>query len=335
MHLTYSYNQANTQTALLTDVREKLSLAGDDPSVTGNVSVLSARSIRNSARSALPYNALASSPGSSGSVIGAENVHTHGSHALYVDFASATSMQHRHHQSLKAVLAEERKRRGEDAHRRTGSIGSDYRSLCYADVRSSKLLYQTTKNLSALEIQLGEEDSREQDKARIVFVKMLRERLTKESNMLAEKAKMYSRMQQQETQSERYLQHLEEAMALSATSGTAEGFNGGGIDGAQLGDHNNPDDRTVKQQQDVGALVKRLVARHITELQTRMQANIDRLELAVNTLFESLDKEHQECVERHREAQRQEQALLGAEMQANDKGNAAGTATYTLLIRVI
>ena len=223
------------------------------------------------------------------------------------------NIHHPNHQSLKAVVAEERLRRGEDAQRRTSSLGSDYRALCHADVRSSKLLYQTTNNLSALEIQLSEDNSREQDKARIVFVKMLRERLTKESGVLVEKAKIYSRMQQQEAQSERYLQHLEEAMAvLSATKGPVEAFDGG--DDASDIVTNTRDEIEAN----VGALVKGLVARHITELQTRMKVNSDRLELAVSTLLEMLEREHQQCVERYRDVEKQEQALQHTETQRNN-----------------
>ena len=221
-----SYNQANTQTQLMTDLRDKFSLGADDHSLgEQSVSVISARSARQSARNAVPHHTLGRLEGG-GDVPGDIDVHPHESHAFHAHFVM--NIHHPNHQSLKAVVAEERLRRGEDAQRRTSSLGSDYRALCHADVRSSKLLYQTTNNLSALEIQLSEDNSREQDKARIVFVKMLRERLTKESGVLVEKAKIYSRMQQQEAQSERYLQHLEEAMAvLSATKGPVEAFDGG------------------------------------------------------------------------------------------------------------
>jgi hypothetical protein len=337
-----SYNGANTQIQLLTDVRDKLmEHSTDDGNGAGSASVLSARVSARSSRGtmihsrhlhhhspsqagddmadAYPDNILHPSSSSVGNheAAAAEGGGGGG------DAASLTSAAKHHIQSLRQVVKTERRRRQEEAQARqmVSSSGlGDYGTLCRADVRNSKLLYHTSRNLTALEVQLSEQDSLEHDKARIVFVKLLRHRLQRESAVCAEKAKMYSRAQYQEAQSERYLLQLEEAMAIMSTAGLKD---------APVDDEDSLDDVSLHEKigtagaarTDVAAMIKKQVSGHIGDLQQRLGANTDRLDADTHALHEALNREQQRCARKYRQAQQQQQVLLAAEEQTNDESN--------------
>jgi hypothetical protein len=310
-NLRRSYNSSNTQVQLLTDVRDKFdssmsapgSVGGDGQSTRGAHSVLSARSARENARD-----------GGSGGDANPHFSHHDHHHQAAADTMSVgghSALQH-HQQSLKEVVNAERERRLVESRGRQ-QVG-DYGALCRADVRSSRLLHQTTQNLSALEIQLSEEDSKDQDKARIVFIKLLRKRLRAESQMNLEKAKMHSRAQHSEAQSERYLQALEEAMAVISTTGRNADAD------SVTTDPNAPHRGTAATvAADVGNLIKKLVGRHITDMHSRMASNRDRLELECQAMHEMIDFEQEKCVARYRYAQTQQEVLQQAEVQTTDE----------------
>ena len=180
-----SYNQACTQMSLLREIPDS---ARD---------MLNARnSGRNSSRKVVH------------SSIGDNKMHS----SMEVSDAIAEKIR----SALKSEIQEERRRRHEEALRRR----SDAKSAIPIDERNSKLLHRSDHNLTALEFQLAER-GHEIDKARMVFVKMLRNQLCKESSVKIQNIQMLNRVSDAEASSEQYLQSVEEAMATLGIEGDA------------------------------------------------------------------------------------------------------------------
>jgi hypothetical protein len=274
--LRLSYNQACTQIALVQDLNK---LSTQDR--------VSARSARRSPRDTIENSSrgLASFVSSDAATENAGSLAKDG--ISRIDLASKTNqivasvhrelhhIEHDHHGSIASVrktlkkeVSDERNRRYEEARQR----GMDFNSVSTMEGRASRLIQRADHNLACLELELAEGGS-DIDKSRIVFIKLLRHRLSREASSKGEHSHLATRIKKYESSAETYLVHLEEALAA-----------------LDLSDANASNSATVTQQ-DVQSSVSIMVNQHIKDLTARIKKCNSNVSMALEAILAGRDEE--------------------------------------------
>ena len=258
MLLRSSYNQACTQMALWQD-QEKLSARDRS----------SARGTRRSPRLEVHFSATASDLPSeprkstelqqNGQTEPQNQItqHHHHHHSEHESHGSLANVR----QTLKKEVLEERQRRFDENRQR----GMDSSAVSTLDSRAARLIQRAEHNLQCLELELAEGGS-EIDKSRLVFIKLLRMRLSSEAAAKEETAIAARRVKEKETDAEHVLMHLEEALAA--------------LDIAEL-----------NKTTDVASYVTVMITTQVNDLRSRMRECNDSIEAALELVLKSREVE--------------------------------------------
>jgi len=186
----------------------------------------------------------------------------HGSHGSLFSLRS----------TLKKEVSEERNRRVNESRQR----GMDLAAVSTMENRTSRLLQRADHNLQTLELELAERGS-EVDKSRIVFIKLLRNGLSREAAAKDESAVMVKRVKENEKEAESYLVLLEEAIAaldLTVLSNTA--------------------------QNDKDSAVNQMISTHIQSLRNKIREANAHIESSLEAVLKARDAEVRKNNERYR-----------------------------------
>jgi len=265
-----AHNQASTQMALLHDAN-KVS-ARDRASARGDGARRSPRGADVGLESVV-----------SGVTLGGGNstiVDTfEGEPSAQRDFHKHHHRGHESHGSLQSVrstlkkeVSDERNRRFDESRQR----GMDLSAVSTMETRASRLIQRADHNLQTLELELAEGGS-EVDKSRVVFIKLLRNGLSREAAAKDESAVMAKRVKENEKEAESYLVLLEEAIAaldLTTFSNTA--------------------------QNDKDSAVNQMITTHIQSLRNKIRDSNAHIESSLEAVLKARDEEVRKNNERYR-----------------------------------
>lgn len=273
-----SYNQASTQMALLHDVN-KVS-ARSRTSARGDGARRSPRQVHADTVSHFNANASVTSGitlGGDSTIVDYDNfdteqvqqkqqqMHYHREHESHGSLTSVRS-------TLKKEVSEERHRRFDETRQR----GMDLAAMSTMESRASRLIQRAEHNLQTLELELAE-GGKEVDKSRIIFIKLLRNGLSREAAAKEESAVMAKRVKEHEQDAESYLVHLEEAIAALDLT-----------------------DMNKSTQNDKDSAVNQMITRHIQGLRNKIRETNAHIEASLEAVLKGRDEEVKKNSARYR-----------------------------------